>query len=958
MAKNSTKRQIQIGLEHLGRFAFETRDNPFVSRQASLSLSASQTVALERLLDREVGVSDWLGTDLGKTLLKGIAVGSLPRDVQLLFRDGEQVVGVDSVHAFLHARLFWWLVSILWTLSIAQAADPLLGEGVLGFRFRKAFLEDPRNSGLMFADQRAALKRWKELPGEVRKEHPGEFLTTAKLDLRAFYYSIDAGPTEIVKAFFAAKGEARPTSPRLRVLTELLEALHERYAEHCSRVAPREADLGEEGDRQLPVGLPSSQVLANMVVSMVLDEIDSRDGVVAVGAYADDLVVMTETLPQLREAPAPFLARLGLVEAEPPYELRSPAIADIGRLVTSEEKMEVSYSRYLPREDEEEIAARKSFLERVGISSDAWEDYADVDNDWGGRLTTVLRTAHKRERVPRRLRNELLDLLEEVRYGLAPDETAKRFEELLKELDRRLFVALRSYWRELIAIGIAARGLKAVRELTEAVGDIIETATLPEGTTKRGYQALRFGLRHSWYQALAQAIAVATDEKDREQLLEEMPRIELGLPPDRSRTMAMTIDDAMRIRRRRLIPGWLVAVPLAEFSGWEGPLIGPHAYNDFFEWSREEEPEGVGLESLIEAVEDSLRFINLHEACLAIHLWAGDDGDDWLEEAFAVLGAQPLVDEALVTELRKSSEAALDPDQEPERDEEEEVRPRIGMPSMVVDESQLQATIDEDATKLGAIARDSRRALQQVVYGAAAREVDLLVLPEWAVLPQLVPWLMERVSSEQMLVVGGQVPRRIGNEYRNLLWTGIPLTDSAKHRACLVPPPRQKNFLSPREQKAIGEAGMHAASSSRKQVKPFRWRGMSIASLICFEFADLEIRSNLRFGADLLTVSSLNHDWHYFDAVQDATARDNYCLTVCVNTGAFPGTRIVRPTKSAKSVIAAVHGSGDPALITRQIDMWPIVAAIEQRLEPSQAIPAYMPADGIELGDYKPFPPA
>lgn len=956
MPRAGTKRQMRIGLEHLRRFAFETRDNPFVARQGSLGLAPPQVRELQRLLDREIEVATWLASDAGKTLLTGINVGSLPRDVQLLFRDGEPVVGVDSVHAFLHARTFWWLVSILWSLSIATAVDPLLGDGVLGFRFRKAFLDDPSSSGLMFADQRAARKRWKELPGEVRKQHPGEFLTAAKLDLRAFYYAIDAGPDEIMRAFFAAKGVRRPRSPRLRVLTELLEALHQRYAENCTRVAPRKADLGTEGARPLPVGLPSSQVLANMIVSLVVDELGARDAV-AVGAYADDLLVMTRTLPQLREAPAPFLARLGLIETESPYELRSASTSGLGRLITSEEKMEVSYSRYLSGEDAEEVAARKSFLERIGISGDDWEDYAEDDNDWGGRLTTVLRTAHKRERVPRRLRNELLGLLDEVRYGLAPDETAKRFEELLGELDRRLFVALRSYWTELIVIGIAAKGLKAVPDLTTVVREIIETVTLPDGTTKRGYQALRFGLRHSWYQALAQAIAVATDESDRQLLLEMQPRVEVGLPTERSRTMRLTIQHAMRLRRRRLVPSWLVAVPLAEFSDWEGALIGSGAFTEFLAWGREQRLEEPVLDDLLRAVRRSPRFINLHESCLAIHLWAGHDDGDWLGESFAVLAAQPLVDEKLVTELRERAEQALEPDAELDVGTEEKAILRIGMPSMVIDESQLKATIAEDQVALGAIAKRSRTDLQQVVRSAAGKNVDLLVLPEWSVLPQLVPWLMDKSSGEQMLVIGGQVPERSATHYRNLLWTGIPLTDSAGHRACIVPPPRQKRFLSPREEEAIREAGLSAASSDRDQVKAFSWKGVSIASLICFEFADLEVRRHLRFEAALLTVSSLNHDWHYFDAVQDATTRDNYCLTVCVNTGAFPGTRMVRPTRSEKAVIASVHGSDDPALITREVDMRPILAALEQHLKPCDAIPGYEPADRIELGDYKDFPP-
>jgi hypothetical protein len=957
VTNTTTEQLIQTGFEHLGRFAFYTRDNPFVSRQASFALSSTYSEELERLLDGEIEVADWLQTDLGRRLLADIRVGSLPRDVQLLFRDGEQVVGVDSVHAFLHAQLFWWLVSILWSISVADFVDPLLGDGVKGFRFEKAFLSDPRRGGLMFADQRFARGEWKDFPEQVRKEHPGQFLTTAKLDLRAFYYSIDAGPARILNAFLAVHGKRPRRQRRVRVLTELLGVLHRRYAERCAAVAPRKADLGEEGKLPLPVGLPSSQVLANMIVSMALGEIEEEEQTVAAAAYADDLVVMSEALAELREPPAAFLARIGLISVDEPYELKGEITAGIGRLITGEDKMAISYARYVAPESEEEAAARKSFLERLGLADADWEGYDDDNADWGGRLTTVLRSAHKRERVPRKLRNELLGLLDEVRVGLAPEETAKRFDEFLGELDRRLFVALRPYWCELIVIAIAARGVAVVKNLTEGLREIIETVVLPEGTGKQGYRALKFGLRNSWYQALAQAIAVATSEEDREELRQSMPRIGLGLSPKKSRTMKGTIASAMRIRDRRLIPSSLVAVPLAEFSEWEGALIGTDAFADFLEWRRAQDPPGADPAALAERVEHSLRFINLHEACLAIHLWAGRSDEEWLEQAFRVLKAQPLIDAGLVAELRASSESALALERGEEDDGKKKRRPQIGMPSMPVDENQLKAIVTDDRAELGMIAKRSRGVLQSVVRNAANNKVDFLVLPEWSILPQLVPWLMEQASSKQMLVIGGQAPTIAGTIYWNRLWTGIPLTDSAGHRACLVLPPRQKHFLSPDEEKDISDAGFTKAPSARGEVKPFAWRGMLIASLICFEFADIDIRRRLRFKADVLTVSSLNRDWHYFDVVQESTTRDNYCMTICVNTGSFPGTRIVRPTKSEMAVIASVHGSDHPAVITKRVDMWPIVAAQLFKGTPKEVIEGYEPSDGIKLCQYKPFPP-
>jgi hypothetical protein len=957
MATESTEELIKTGYAHLARFAFHTRDNPFIKHQASLSFDETNHEELVALLDGEVRFQDWLRTKTARRLLRAIEVGSVPRDVDLLVRQGEKVVGVDSVHAFLHAPLFWWLVSILWCIAVSQAVDPLLAPGIRGYRFRKDFLRDPSRAGLMFEEQRAAQKRWKEFPQEVREGHPGDYVTNATLDLRAFYYAIDAGPREITRRFFASHGKRSPATRRLRVLADLLEQLHRRYAQGCSQTKPRIGYLDPEGASPLPVGLPSSQVLGNMIISMALGELQELEDVVAVAAYADDITVMTTALPELREKPVEFLARLGLCGPESPHALHCESTRQLGGLVTGEEKMAVSYSRYLPPVDEEAEQAVHSFLERLGIAADDWApSFADDNADWGGRLGAVLRSANRRERIPTQLRDELLALLDEVRVGLSPEETAKRFEEFFVELDRRLIVALRPYWCELIVVAVNAKGLRAVDVLTKQVAEIVETVQLPDGAPGAGYEALRFGLRQSWYQALAQAIAVVTDAEDRKELSRVFPKVTLGR---HSLRMKAVIARAGKIRKRRLISPTLVAVPLAEFSDWKGALIGPRAFDRFLAWTRGR-PPSKNPELLAERVEGSLRFINLHEACLAIHLWAGHAQERWLDEAFAVLRGQPLIDAELVDELWEGAEAAIDPPvpskEERSKRELAELQLRVGMPSMQIPPNQLRAMAKGETAQLEAIASDLRRSLKGVVR-SARKTTDVLVLPEWAILPQLLPWLMDQSARRQIFVVGGQTPEIVGSQYRNRLWAGVPLLDSASHRACLVTPPRQKRFLSPHEEEEMDKRKLKQVKSKRKEVRPIGWRGVRIGSLLCFEFADIELRRRMRFAVDVLTVSSLNRDWRYFDVVQDSTSRDNYCLTICVNTGAFPGTRIVRPTKSEMAVAASVHGSDRPALITKGIDMLPIVLAQANGETPKKIIAGYKPHDGMRLKDYKPFPP-
>ncbi|HWM54108.1 MAG TPA: hypothetical protein VNO20_01780 [Solirubrobacterales bacterium] len=938
---------VRAGIDHLGRFSFQNRHNPFVSSRAALDLRPARHRQLVQLLDGVIDPREWLEGP-GRAAMRGVKIGLVPRGPHLVAEQGKLVAGIESVHAFLQAPLFWWLVSILWTITMSRSVDPLLGDGVKGYRTHPKFLKDPDSEGRMLSS--SGFGSWLEFPGEVAEASPGVTLAANKVDVRAFYYSIDAGPRQILNRFFASRGARAPQTRHARVLTTLLEALHQRCAERCAEIAPRRADLGYEGDSPLPVGPPSSQLLANMVMALVIDEIEANEEVLGAAAYADDVIVMTPALPEIEEGPAAYLARLGLCGEAAPHKLQADSLQGIARLQLNIEKCEITYSR---REEGAQEPAAGGLAALIGqFAAGDWDPYleSDPEPEWGGTpVTTVLRLPGQRAAVPQQLVNDIRELVGEIRVGLTPEELQARYEQLRRGLDHGHLLALQPYWRELLVIAIVTKGIEEVEVLTAELRAVIEALRMPSGANKKAREALDFGLRASWVQSLAQAIAVATDKGERAALLDAMPEIDLPAEPASTKT---TIEHAMRIRERRLLPSSLVAAPLAEFTDWPGRLIGKGAFGDFIEWSRQFSEDAA--EQLAAAVERAVRFIPLHESCLAIHLWAGLGREDWLELAFRVLGAQPLMQASLVAQLQGVARKHLDLDNHYIGNGYQQML-TVGMPSLEVNEKQLKLLLAEDWSGLGRVFKKSRADLSTILDAAAVSRARFLVLPEWSVVAQQLPELFQRSRQERMLVIAGQAPEVISSVYRNSLWTGIPIVDAGGHRACLVPPARQKHFLSPEEEKLLGEHGAVAATPS-EEVSVYNWRGIRFGSLICFEFADVGVRQELRFKADLVTVSSLNHDWRYFDAVQDATTRDNYCLAVCVNTGTYPGTRITRPTSSEMAEVASVHGSGHPVLITKRIDMTPIVAAQIAQKEPEEAT-VIPPLDGITLKDYKPFPP-
>jgi predicted amidohydrolase len=903
------------------------------------------------LLDGKRDVDEWLSSNAGGTMLDHVRVGCVPRNVQLVTMDDEARAGVVDVHAFLQAPIFWWLVSILWCISAGRRLDPLLSDRVKGYRLHPGFIDEPDQRGLMFRDHKAAYRAWKNWPRSVARTMPGQVIATNTIDLRDFYYSTTSPPREIVSRFLNSKGKRIRRQPAIPVLTRLLGALHNKYAERCRDIRPR-AHL-TDASLPLPVGLPSSRILANLVIDLALEDIASMANILGGAAYADDLLLMTLELPAMSESTAEYLFRLELIPSPSEPVLNTRRALAVADLKIGLDKSATSYSRSSERnddEDEDEDEVPEALREDPNF--DPYIE-SQPDPDWGGRLRTVLQAPHRRDRVPRELVRELEQMVDEIRIGVDPVEADSRLRDFVNEIDSGLFLALRPHWIDLLVVGTATGGIPFIKSINIHYARLTGELVPPPESSSGMRIALRTGLRASWVQALAQALSVAMGANELDELTEQVPTLFTNAAVGSLRSKDV-VSYAKRLRSRRLIPGNLVSAPLAEFTNWDGPLIGAKAFASFMSWASDLDA-AQRIAGVSAGLKQSVRFVHLHEVCIAMHLWLSHaSNESWLSDVFGLLRQQPLLQLSQVDELADAAQSALSPTMRQEASIDQPTL-RFALPSLVIDSRQLNALISGDTALADEIASAARKRVRSVVGISTQNKADILVLPEWSLPPQQLPWLMGRAADTKMLVVAGETPAVNAVLYSNRLWTGIPIQDSSGHRECLVPPPREKRFLSPEESRSIKEGGISHTPPSA-EVPVYAWRGLHFASLICFEFADISARTALRSTADLITVSSLNKDWRYFDAIQESTTRDNYCLTLCVNSGAFPGTKLMRPTSSAMSVAASVHGSEDPAVVSRGIDVLPVLTArIEgRRPSPESDQPA---TDDVSLSDYSAYPP-
>nr|WP_254924230.1 MULTISPECIES: reverse transcriptase domain-containing protein [unclassified Rhodococcus (in: high G+C Gram-positive bacteria)] len=814
----------------------------------------------------------------------------------------------------------------------------------MGYRLHRSYIDSPHTSSQIFGNDRSAFLAWQETPNRVSQLLPNETIAAATVDLKSFFYSVNLPPSEIMDRFMKENKNNQRLSIAGRVLTNLLDALHLQYSSKMKHLNPRKES--SPGEVPLPIGLPSSKVLANLTMGIAIQELKNRAEIIEVAVYADDILILTKSLPNLLEGAAKFLQRIGVIQknTENDFGLQtSPQGASLARFDVGLSKTSISYGRWSVL-DEPNADFRFEFSDRIRDSS--------PDADWGGRLRTILTSPFKRDRVPRDLEQELHTLTEEVRVGLDAPETKSSLETLLTELDRGSLLALRSTWTELVACALHTRShalLSAISErLVESIGGIV-------GLSERDTQFIeevKRGLRASWEQALIEALAVT----DIESLIGDYQFNPLLSPFHES---AESIVSRARLSRAAnfVLPS-LVSMPLSEFSSYEGALFGEEALRNFSDWLDEAATDRISLPINRVDLSRSMRFITLQETCLAVHLWIGGTGRNWLNSVFRALASQPLVNKGMIADLRRrcnrimgSFDTASD---SPAMLSAYKIR--FSIPSLQVCGNQLSWIIDGNSSALSSSARDARKAVRAVVQQSIDRRANFTVLPEWAVLQSQLSWVFSKAAKGQMVLVAGEAPMIQRNEYKNRLWTGIPVVDRAGHRACLVPPPRDKAYLSPVERAAVQKARV-IYNPSNTNVRPYYWRGVKFSSLICYEFADISVRNSFRRDTDILTVSSWNTDWRYFDSIQSSTTRDNYCITVCVNTGQFPGTQIMRPTASARAVASSIHGSGDPTVVTRVIDLLPVVVARASGRRPSLDSGFIEATDDVKLEDYSALPP-
>ncbi|MCW2922900.1 MAG: hypothetical protein JWM98_304 [Thermoleophilia bacterium] len=946
----SGKQLVDFGLEHVARFAYRRRDNPFLSIGAVMDLGSNHRTSLTAILDGQLDPEDWLRSPEASRLLTPLRVLSVPRVVGSASSGGQHVITAPSVHAFAQAPLFWWVVSAIWCMTAGRDLDECISERIVGYRLHSLFRDNPGGAGYMFRNPQASYAAWKRRPAW---DADIQTACTAEIDGSSFYYRVRAVPSDLIELFDSHRGNTTSISLQGQRATRLLDAFHIAYSERLHEVNPRGVE-GTVANVPLPVGPPSSLILANLIMDVVSHDLSARDGVLDAWVYADDVLLSLRDLPEPQEHAEDLLARLQILdEHDLGRTLLSNTASDMADYRVGIEKISIRQpptATDTPDPDSSVMASESRALD----NDDDEDPYID---DWEAELGTAIRVGNRQlNQKPKEL-GLLRELVRDIRIGIPPGKAQVPLRKIMA-MDDTTFVAIRTYWTELIACGLYAHGTSFAADLRTRLIRIIDHIWTPQPSALK---SLASGLEASFIQSASQALAVLYPQ-------DEVAPAAINFGFSEPAANRLTVF-ATKLRKRGIFPAELVSPILAEYTEWEGTLMGQPAQQQFADWASK--TTGIGRQ-LQHGIAKSPRFVPLHEICLGVHLWMDDDDpthplplirpalmntDTWLRNAFSLFASQALVNLADVPELLNHAVSIVHPSTQTQLSSYDQNHSlRLGLPNITVSEELLRWRIDDDP-KLAEEETRLRDSIDIIWRYAVEAKADLLLLPEWSTPLVHIGPLFSRANQRGIAVILGETPfiEPGTGTYFNRMWTSLPIKDPADRRHSLVLPPRTKGLLSPHEIQVLEQHGT-PYREELADTPVYHWREVRFASVICYEFADVAIRNSLRGRIDMMTVSSFNHDWRYFDSIQDSCTRDIYCVTACVNVSQFPGTRVTRPTRSSRAVAATIHGSTAPALATAAIDFGPVVGARRTGLAPKASFIG-VPEDGLCSTDYKPLPP-
>ena len=251
---------------------------------------------------------------------------------------------------------------------------------------------------------------------------------------------------------------------------------------------------------------------------------------------------------------------------------------------------------------------------------------------------------------------------------------------------------------------------------------------------------------------------------------------------------------------------------------------------------------------------------------------------------------------------------------------------KLGLSNMKLDEKELKAAI----SKKSITTKDKRTKHIKLLNLAEQESIDLLILPETAVPFEWLYAYADEARRKQRAFIFGLEHFTIDNFCFNFSIALLPLEIGKMKEVMIIP--RLKNHYSPNEEKEIKKIGKQVPKPLTSFYHLFKWKGLQFTVYNCYELTDVVHRSIFRSELDILFAIEFNKDTNYFSNIAESTCRDLHCFYVQANTSEYGDSRVVEPRATESMNPVRVKGGENNIILRYELDIQKLRAFQIQRL--------------------------
>lgn len=254
------------------------------------------------------------------------------------------------------------------------------------------------------------------------------------------------------------------------------------------------------------------------------------------------------------------------------------------------------------------------------------------------------------------------------------------------------------------------------------------------------------------------------------------------------------------------------------------------------------------------------------------------------------------------------------------------LRLKLGLSNMKLDEKELKAAI----SKKSIITNEKRAKHIKLLNLAEEENIDLLILPETAVPFEWLYAYSDEARRKQRAFIFGLEHFTINNYCFNFSIALLPLEIGKMKEVIIIP--RLKNHYSPGEEKEVKRIGKYVPKPVTSFYHLFKWNNLQFTIYNCYELTDVVHRSIFRSELDILFAIEFNKDTNYFSNIAESSCRDLHCYYVQANTSEYGDSRVIEPRETERMNPVRVKGGENNVILRYELDIQKLRAFQIQRL--------------------------